>query len=1148
MQNQLAKESEFGLRSLCGARGLKIHLLPNGCIYAIEDGHILINQILASPVFGGVHRIYLRIHDQTSIEPFPIVGPGAASAVSITDDQCVWSGERLGLKFRCTCSLHPTRDAWFFHVEVENQSNASLRCDAIMLQDIGLASRAQIRNNELFSSQYLDYFVARHMDLGYVVMCRQNLLQPGETHPWLMLGCSAQASAFVTDGADFFGTAHRDNCRPAALARASIGTHLRQSEVGYTAIQSNLLELTPSASSAWSFFADFDADHPEPSSVDDLARVDALMMPRQRSGSRAGGKEEMQVAPQRSLFHCCAVYPCNELTAGEIERTFPGPLRHVEQLNGKLASFFCGEEARHVVLRAKELSTARSHGHILRAGEGLLPDAEVMSCTHQAPGVFASQLTLGNTSLARVFSGVREPLNVIRSSGLRMFVRHDASRPWQLLAVPSAFEMALNECCWHYKQGQHLLTIRCASAGTEPALVFDIRSEGRAVEVLICGELAAGAMEYDTSPRLVIDDESRRIIVRADPDSLFGKMQPQAEFHIVTSTPQAIESIGGDEPLFEDQRSRGYPYLTIRTKPTSTFSFTVLGTLDDPTRAGTLAAKYESPDAGQAQAKGASALWRNVTSDLRVRAGSSDNAAQIQDALTWFARDAVVHFSVPRGLDQPNGGAWGVRDVCQGPMEFLLSYGQLDTAAQILRRVFSQQYHRRFDWPQWFMFPPFQQIQSTHCHGDIAIWPLKALCDYLEASDDFSILHEQLPYTDEETFGPTEHREALIVHVDRLVQSLRQQFLPGLALPRYGEGDWDDSLQPADPTLRDRMVSSWTTELMYQTLTRYATAMARMGDAQRASDADSIARQIHADFQRYLMPDGIVAGFVVFAGEPLRPVEHLLHPSDTRTGLRYRLIPMTRGILSEIFSPQQAREHVNLIGEHLLFPDGARLMDLPAEYTGGRERVFRRSESAAFFGREIGLQYVHAHLRYAEAMAKLGRSNDLWRALQVVNPIVVTQRVPNSLPRQRNCYFSSSDAVFSNRYRARRDYNKLRTGEIPTDGGWRIYSSGPGIYTSLIIRHLFGLRSHFDTIEIDPVLPRELDGITCELTQNGRRVLYHFHIRQDEQASRCVRINGKTIDQTSHVPNPYRSGGVRISKSAFQGCLGEGDNRVEITL
>src|SRR5688500_795535 len=201
---------------------------------------------------------------------------------------------------------------------------------------------------------------------------------------------------------------------------------------------------------------------------------------------------------------------------------------------------------------------------------------------------------------------------------------------------------------------------------------------------------------------------------------------------------------------------------------------------------------------------------------------------------------------------------------------------------------------------------------------------------------------------------------------------------------------------------------------------------------------------------------------------------------------------MTRGILSGIFTRDQAEHHLELIREHLLYPDGARLMDRPTEYRGGVERTFRRSESASFFGREIGLQYVHAHLRYAEALAVMGRADELWRALLVVNPIAVTDVVGNARPRQRNCYFSSSDAAFADRYEASRDYDKLRQGQVPVDAGWRIYSSGPGIYTNLVIRHLFGLRRHFDFVEFDPVLPGELDGAVVELPAGQRRMRYEF--------------------------------------------------------
>jgi len=191
-----------------------------------------------------------------------------------------------------------------------------------------------------------------------------------------------------------------------------------------------------------------------------------------------------------------------------------------------------------------------------------------------------------------------------------------------------------------------------------------------------------------------------------------------------------------------------------------------------------------------------------------LKSASSEITQQIQDTLQWFARDALVHLSCPRGLEQANGGAWGVRDVCQGPVEFLLSYGHRAMVADILRRLFASTIFRARRLAAVVHVPavsvdPVEPLSRRR--ADLAA---EGAVRLLEDANDASILHERLPYTDEETFEPTEYAETVLAHVDRLITKMRRDFLPGIALPRYGDGDWDDSLQPADPVLRERMVSS----------------------------------------------------------------------------------------------------------------------------------------------------------------------------------------------------------------------------------------------------------------------------------------------------------------------------------------------------
>ena len=107
-----------------------------------------------------------------------------------------------------------------------------------------------------------------------------------------------------------------------------------------------------------------------------------------------------------------------------------------------------------------------------------------------------------------------------------------------------------------------------------------------------------------------------------------------------------------------------------------------------------------------------------------------------------------------------------------------------------------------------------------------------------------------------------------------------------------------------------------------------------------------------------------------------------------------------------------------------------------------------------------------------EAMSVLGDSQALWDALVVANPIAVTERLSHASLRQRNAYFSSSDAAFRDRYEASAEWELAKAGEVAVDGGWRIYSSGPGIYVALVVQHALGVRRRFGKRISKRSLPR----------------------------------------------------------------------------
>src|SRR5208337_4359078 len=141
-------------------------------------------------------------------------------------------------------------------------------------------------------------------------------------------------------------------------------------------------------------------------------------------------------------------------------------------------------------------------------------------------------------------------------------------------------------------------------------------------------------------------------------------------------------------------------------------------------------------------------FWRKLTRAIRIENRREDPDAKAVDTMfPWLAHDALIHLTVPHGLEQYTGAAWGTRDVCQGPMEFLLALEHDDTARQVLKLVFGRQFISG-GWPQWFMHEPYGEIQDAHSHGDIPIWPLKALCDYIECTNDIAVLSEPVRWRD----------------------------------------------------------------------------------------------------------------------------------------------------------------------------------------------------------------------------------------------------------------------------------------------------------------------------------------------------------------------------------------------------------------
>jgi cellobiose phosphorylase len=946
-----------------------------------------------------------------------------------------------------------------------------------------------------------------------------------------------KASSFCTDALQLHGLATRAGGAPVGLDAETLPGVRRQHEHALAVIQDAPLRLDPGARAALGFFGWLEPDHPGASATDDLAFADrALALPEATAPPPHPGTG---VAPAATLFSARPLLAASELDEAELNAFCPGERRAIERDGDRLLSFFTGADT-HVVLPAKERASLRPHGQILRTGDRLEPDEASLTTTHWMGGVFHSMVTQGHVSINRFLSTTHSYLGLFRSHGQRIFVDIDGG--WQLLGVPSAFAMTPSGACWLYKHAGGLLEVRSWAAVDRHELWLSARGlVGPARRFLVSSHVALNGDDGSHALPARWTRDARGVRVATLPDTDVGRRFPDGGFRIDAADGTAFEEVGGDELLFADGRSRGQPFVVLITAPSRSLGLRITGQLVMPEPAIAPSAPDDQHAVDDATAR---RFWRSLNASLAMEAPAADDVARLDAIVPWFVHDAWIHHLAPRGLEQYSGGGWGTRDVCQGPVELLLALGRLEAIRDILLRVFRNQ-NPDGDWPQWFMFFERERgIRPSDSHGDIVFWPLLALAQYVLASHDATLLGEDVLFFHPDGDAKAEHG-TILVHVERALGLIARRVLPGTRLAAYGHGDWNDSLQPVDHSLAAHLSSAWTVTLHHQTLATLEEALRSVGCGALAAAVGASLAGIHADFQRLLVVDGVVMGLAHLRDDGR--IDPWLHADDRTTGIQYSLLPMIHGILANLFTREQAARQVAEIRRHLLAADGARLFDRPLPYRGGLQQRFQRAESSAYFGREIGLLYTHAHLRYAEAMAHLGDADAFFQALRQANPVGLSAAVPSARLRQANCYTSSSDAEFADRYDALTRYDAVRNGAVGVEGGWRVYSSGAGIAVRLVRERLLGLRLRRSSIGIDPVMPRALDGLKARVEIEGHGVELRYRVGRRGHGPQSLVCNGTPLPFTRES-NPYREGGAVVAMDAFRERLRDAGNQLLVEL
>ena len=1134
---------------VANAVDVQADLTERGALRGLTVGDLSVLQYPASELEDGLAALWVRRRDGSGSAFVSVFGQSAGGLVEPRVDGVAVTRRFHGLEVTACFRLGDTTRGWFWHVRVTNLGGAPVVVDVVHTQDIALAPYGSVRTNEYFVSQYLDLTPVEVAGHGTAVAVRQNL--PGDAAPWALLGCLGVADRWATDATQVWA---------GDALRADLPAERRQGEHTLVALQTPSSTLAPGASMTTGFFGLVLDDHPEATSAADARHADtALADPAARPdldpalgalgelgalgalGANGALGADPPATDGRSLFARAPELRPHDLSPELLERIAGADgWAHVETDGAAWLSGFADRET-HVVSAAKERTVLRPHGHIMRTGSALTPDERSVTTTAWMRGGFHSQVTQGHVAVGSILSLRRSYLDLFRANGLRVFVaRPDRPEDWLLLGMPSAWSVSPDHCRWWYRTEDGVIEVTSTAPADRHELGLAVRVvDGPAYRLLVTMQVSLGDDDGAAAQPPRLDRHDGGLVLSAPAGSTREGTYPGGTVALEWS--DGATTVHRDELLFADGRSRDLPFVTLVTPSLRSWRLTIRPRLVPD------AEGDDTPSPGIA----GELFWTSVGSAVRLRLpprpdtddgdpapqpNAVTEARRLDAILPWFAHDALVHYLSPRGLEQYTGGGWGTRDVSQGPVGLLLALGDHTALRDVVVRLLRAQ-QSRGDWPQAFDFYDRHRSWSvSDAHGDVIYWPLLAIGEYLAATGDTTLLGQPIPMVTAD--GPTA-AVPLLDHLDRALDLIETSRIPGTRLPAYGHGDWNDSLQPADPALAAALCSTWTVTLQAQALGALAQGLDELASPEPrvagvADRARTIAAEGVAAMRDHLLVDGVLAGYGRF--EDGAVVEHLIHPRDHRTGLTYSLLPMIHAVAADLVTPDEARDHLELVRRHLTGPDGARLFDRPAAYHGGPMQVFQRAEASTFFGREIGIMYTHAHLRYAEALARVGDAPGLLAALARANPIGMLDRVAPARRRQATTYFSSSDAAFPDRAAADRDYELVRTADVALEGGWRVYSSGPGLYLRLVMECFLGVRRRGHAVEIDPVLPPALDGLTGTVRLFGRSVDVVYRVGRRGSGPVRISVGGRELE-ARRLENPYRTGGVSVEAEALRALL-----------
>jgi cyclic beta-1,2-glucan synthetase len=504
----------------------------------------------------------------------------------------------------------------------------------------------------------------------------------------------------------------------------------------------------------------------------------------------------------------------------------------------------------------------------------------------------------------------------------------------------------------------------------------------------------------------------------------------------------------------------------------------LLGDAEDAAQASALVERYRDHNIVDQALTRAKQFWNDLLGTIVVK--TPDRAMDLV-LNRWLLYQTLACRIWGRSAFYQSSGAFGFRDQLQDTLALLTS------APAVVRAHLLHAATRQFvegDVQHWWHEPGGQGVRTRF--SDDRLWLPYATLQYIEATGDWSVLDEQVPFITARALNPDEHEAYEHPSVTSEASSLYDHCLRAIAislntgvhgLPLMGTGDWNDGLHLVGAGGKGESV--WLGWFLVSILRPCASLARRRGQDDLAADYERRAATLAAAldgawdgewYRRAYFDDGTPLG------------------SRENTECQIDAIAQSWAVLSGAADPARARQAMTAVDERLVRRDDKLVLLLTPPFDQMRPSP-GYTQGYVPGVRENGGQYTHAALWNVMAFARLGDGDRAVELFSLLNPVNHSR---------------SADEV--RRYRAEPYVVAADVYSVPPHtgrGGWTWYTGSAGWMYRIGVEVILGITLRNGALHIDPCVPRGWP--RYEVTFKPGRTPYRIVVENPDRVSRGVK-------------------------------------------